>query len=932
MRNIQSKSETSSFKIKVFISSKCDRAEDPPKYNPIRKELKQAIEKTGLASVYTFEDEPASTWNAGEHYTFALEDSDICIFLIDNADGIPAGVQREVDVVERKQMKALYYFCDEHQKEKTSLEKSLIGANHAKSKTIHTFSELSQNGATALIEDIIFTYHNYCIGRLQVVQENDLEKMQALDIAEIKKYHEASLPKAVLKCIDKSTDYILTHTAGVSYTHFSDQPIQTSELDDWGLQFLPILFEGKSIKEFNTALFLDCLKSLQEETYFNIVKLRWAAIQSYYNGNIATCVNNLDIALAAAKSTNQPSWIINDLLIDLRNLQLQLNEEQNIFSYPDAQKELDESNDEIYYPFLDRANESLQEKYIQGLYEKQTQSPYTVSIGNDLSQYGKLLASIFVVALYNGSLTHILLLDERIRDFLFYLSNRYDDWNLKRDLFKYTIKTKSTKEVSGLQNTHPEILGKLSQADAKLIMDFCSQHPIKYKRTQQQLLAFGTIGYYLDDDCFEIYKIQIISLIYSWLDDEHSITSIGSSIFDNLTKVSYRLSQDTLADICCRFIDKHYRRWYSDMFKFISKCINIQKMSEQSASNLINHIILILQDENDRKQIQSFPSFLGNFRKQNRTLTEALDAAVEKYLPSYYKESYKLETIDSSPADLLPFIEAYVQKIKKSNEQQGTNGTFFGHGEREIATLRFILIHNKLYVEDNLMDLIVTVTSQTLLESKESTLIKMDAIALLCCIIVKYPQVYIRNEALYQGIMNRAGQISSGDDFPFFSNIDGIALKIGLKILSSAMGNDVHADFLELLPYLNNDTATTISITNFIAEYLETSEDVVFPRPTESIILMNAFAWLHMDYVDIRWNATRILLALLRNSENQDIINRQIVSLIDTDNVYIKNLILQRISKTPGIRDDTKNYVTEVCSRDANYITKTLSENIEYFD
>lgn len=341
MRNVQGKPETSNLKIKVFISSKCDRAEDSPKYNPIRKELKQAIEKTGLANVYTFEDEAASTWNAGDHYTFALEDSDVCIFLIDNADGIPDGVQKEIDVVQRKQMKALYYFCDEHQKEKTALEKSLMGANHAKSKTVHTFSELSQNGATALIEDIILTYHNYCVGRLQVIQENDFEEMQAFDIVEINRHHEPSLPKAVLKCIDKSTDYILTHTAGVSFTHFSDQPIQTSELDDWGFQFLPILFEGKSIKEFNAALFLDCLKSLQEETYFNIVKLRWAAIQSYYNGNIATCVNNLDIALAAAKSTNQPSWIINDLLIDLRNLQLQLNEEQNIFSYPDAQKELD---------------------------------------------------------------------------------------------------------------------------------------------------------------------------------------------------------------------------------------------------------------------------------------------------------------------------------------------------------------------------------------------------------------------------------------------------------------------------------------------------------------------------------------------------------------------------------------------------------------
>ena len=36
---------------------------------------------------------------AGNHYTWALEDSDICIFLIDNTDGIKPGVQAEIDTV-----------------------------------------------------------------------------------------------------------------------------------------------------------------------------------------------------------------------------------------------------------------------------------------------------------------------------------------------------------------------------------------------------------------------------------------------------------------------------------------------------------------------------------------------------------------------------------------------------------------------------------------------------------------------------------------------------------------------------------------------------------------------------------------------------------------------------------------------------------------
>ena len=104
-------------KIKVFISSICG----VEKYDKVRAELKSAIEATQLADAYTFESKGASTLTAGDYYTFALEESDICIFLIDNADGIKPGVQNEIDIVKKYNIKALYYFCDENQKEKTSL-------------------------------------------------------------------------------------------------------------------------------------------------------------------------------------------------------------------------------------------------------------------------------------------------------------------------------------------------------------------------------------------------------------------------------------------------------------------------------------------------------------------------------------------------------------------------------------------------------------------------------------------------------------------------------------------------------------------------------------------------------------------------------------------------------------------------------------------
>lgn len=145
-------------KIKVFISSACGDDLWKQKYNLVRAGLKALIEATLFAEVYLFESEGASTASARQHYTSALEDCDVCIFLIDNKDGIPDGVQVEIDIANKFGIKSLYYFCDQSSKDKTPLQRSLSGARNAKSKDVHSFEDFIRIGATDLIEDLVMIY------------------------------------------------------------------------------------------------------------------------------------------------------------------------------------------------------------------------------------------------------------------------------------------------------------------------------------------------------------------------------------------------------------------------------------------------------------------------------------------------------------------------------------------------------------------------------------------------------------------------------------------------------------------------------------------------------------------------------------------------------------------------------------------------------
>ena len=915
-------------KIKVFISSKCDKAGDAPKYNPIRLELKELIENTNLATVYTFENESASTLSAGSHYTYALEDCDVCIFLIDNADGIPDGVHAEIDTVRKKNKMALYYFCDENSTEKTELEKSLMGAVYAKSKTVHCFSELSQNCATALLDDITLIYHYYCTNRLIEREKDDIDSPKEIDIQMVEKHKDISFPKVILKNIDKSIEYVLNTIADYRYYRSPEHKIQTSELDDWGVQFFGILLEGRSIKTFNASLFLDTLKNIQTTDFHAIVSLRWKAIQSYFSGDIQECINKLNNALDLAKSTNQASWIINDILIDLRNQHLELASVTNTYSESEAQNSLDSNEEELYYPVLDRINESLQEKYIQGMYKKKTASPYTVELGGNLNQLGELLTSAYIIALYNGSLTHIVLFYDKIKDFLFYLSNRYDNWEFKRNLLKYAIFDGNEKEVKGIIDAYPEILKQLTADEACSIMEFSAIHPIKYKRQIRKLIAFGKVGYYLDDTSFKKYETEIVEEIKEWINDSNPIVNVGQYIFDSLSDVSYRMSQDTLSQICCLFMDKHFSRWYLDMFKFMSKRIDLNKMSSESVENLIAHIISVLRDKKEGEQIKYSTTFLSVFRRQNMALTEDLDKQISVSLPDFYNFYYKLETTANSAQDYPTFVEKLIARVKQSNITQGKNGTYYGYGTRDIACITSILQASDFNYSADLMDKLISTIAETLIESKESVSIKMDATLLLCCIAIKYPQDYLRNQLLYQSIISHEGEIYVASDPILFSNISSLALRIGLKMLFLLIGSDIYVDMVELLPLIINDTATAITVTGFIADYLETSESLLLPRDTESVLLHNTFEWLLMDSTDVRWNATRILLALSRNKENVDIISRKILSLIESDNVFIKNLLLRRLSKKVFVTDETKKRAFAICENDSNFVTRMVCKEL----
>lgn len=909
-------------KIKVFISSTCGG-----KYERVRSELKTCIESTGIADAYVFEAENAATISAGSHYRYELEDSDVCIFLIDNADGISHGVQDEIDIVNTRKIKALYYFCDETSKEKTQLEQGLMGVQFAKSKTVHKFDDLVQYGAKGLLNDIVFIYHNYCKNRL--VEEDASEDIQSVSVVGIEKIQQPVMPKTVLENIDKSTDCCLKYALGCSVSRFSGEKENSGEIDEWCMQFLPILFEGKSIRQFNVSLYLETLKKIQTDEYFKIVEGRWKAIQAYFMGNVTECIEHLENVRAIAQKTNQPLWVINDILIDLRNQQATLNNMHNIISMPEAQNEIIGNAEEVYYPLIDRVNESLYQSIVENEYKRKIASPYSITYSNDCTKYGKYIVSSLIIAMYNGSLTHILLTYNKVRDFIFYVSEKNEDWILRRNLLQLAVFNGTAKEIRQLQNIYPEMLNQMTAKDANWIMNFCNNHPLEYKKFDSQLRGFGTVAYYLSDGDFSDFEANIVEKIKHFLDDEEATLSIAPNIFECLSGAAYRMNQDKLVDICCLFMERNCRRWYRKLFTLIADGVDWRKVSDDSAKRLISDIIALLKDEQSRIPIKDNPIFLFILRKQNQELTNELDSNIAQYLPDLYAGDYRLETTDSNSRDMEDFVRLYADRIRENNDIQGKNGEFFGFASRNAAKIRSIFLSREKAFSTELMKTVVSVSSETLLRSKEGITTKLDTVSLLISIIIKFPEIYDLNSETYESIYDQRESVEVSSDGFFETNIDSVALKIALVLLFTAMKKETYSDIMELLPLAQNDTATSISIARIIAEYLEVSDDVRLPDKIEAVVLQNVLVWLRSDRFELRYNAVRVLLTLARNPENANVVNRQLINLVDSGSVHIKNLILRRMCKLDCISNSTKDYIMEKCDRDPNYVVRMVCSEIK---
>lgn len=900
------------FKLRIFISSMCN---DKGKYDKTRMALKKKIEATGLAEVYLFGDAPR-TVSAYNDYTWNVADADLCIFIIDNKDGVSEGVQNEIDIAKKHNIKSFYYFCSQFSNEQTSLQKSLFGPGNPKYNEISSFDELIENGTQHLVDEIVSIYHNFCRGRLREYN-GEIEMSSSVDnISDYDTADEKYLPKISLNNIDKSCDYILSKTIGnVTNRRILGKETKTSELDDCELDFLELMMGERAVGDYSQDVFLRELERLQTPECLIIVKMRWKAIGSYFRDDINTCIDELENAYRKAEELKVSAWILQDILIDIRNIRMLKGNIDNAYSF-EAQKKLDEFKEQFHYPVLDRINVTIEEKYVKGLYKKKLDSPNTVYLGSDYSEFGQLFASALLLAMYNGSLTHIRLFYDRIKEFMFYLSEKYSDWVIRKNLLKYAIVSADEKEITHIIEAYPEFLLYITAEDAKDIMIFCDSLPIAAEKMKAKIQAFGVVGNYLSDDQFSYYENELEEYIIGELKQERVSYLLGRIVFNSFTKISQRINAEKLIEICLCVIKKGYSAWYMELFKFIEQ-VDLSEVSDELRKRLIIATETLLYEEKEVNAL--FSGVLVHIRNSDTNNTDRLDSIIKEKFPHYYYDSYLIDTCNGTPEVIADYINKLTHSIESRNIAQGRNGFFSGYARRDYLALRIVL--SKYSIPDNsTLKGLFELAKQTICESHEMLTTKLDAVEFIVFLLDKRPEFcnYFRSDIEEMFIKRK--QILIGDQWEF-TNVSPVALEFGLILLKSIVSNDdEYYEMIETLAIINAHTATLISIVSMLRRFYE-CERITLSARIDASLLTYVLQWLMNDNLVIRWNSCRILFGLSQRMSVSHVAAKTINELMEHDCVYIKILILNNLDSIK-ISENSKNELLRKATYDANYLVR----------
>lgn len=643
--------------IRVFISSSCG---DKGRYDEMREKLASLLDETMVFSAYTWEREGASSSCAGDNYIAELNDSDIAVVVVDNSDGVTMGVQKEIDQIRKTNKRALFYFVSEFSEEKTTLQEDLEGPDGATYSVVPKMSEIPERALRDLQLDLLKLYRKWC--------NHDVEP--ALACASIVSIDSAMTPSPQLGSFPK-----LRGLFGSFLFGNSNQIDEGSELDNEITEFARALFVDFSVYKFDTSRLIPLISKMLPEPYPKLISKRFEAIQLASSGQYEDSERILELVYAEACSLDVEAWFIDDILIDLRNLRVQIDP----FSFDNRHQEiLDKNGREVVYPQLDRAISQALAEIEDDRIKEGTNSYTSITFGDNALRFFDGICSAFAIAVVFGSLTQISRTLRNLITVVFYLCQKYRDPNLNVALLKLSIACGDQGDASKTIQAFNNMSLDTDPSSAWDVFHFCANFRCLQDNQIAIFEAFGATACYLTEADFIKASAIFITSAEELVESHSGFPNKVRAVFRAIERVGERLPLAWSIEYAVKVLSLEVSAWREEALAFFDRN---ERLFDAVETNLLVKIIdavdlLLSSDHRDDMDERVCNMLVAMREVENLEVRDRLDGVAHKLSHASYERYQLISCSESDDQWLSEYVLKGVAAIEASNASQGVNGHY----------------------------------------------------------------------------------------------------------------------------------------------------------------------------------------------------------------------------------------------------------------
>ena len=900
--------------LSVFISSKCGG-----KYSIARKALETLLKSTGLVEVYVFENESASSEDTQSAYLEYVDQSNLCIFLVDNQDGAPPAVLSEEKRAKDESLRLLYIFCDEFEKRPTPMQESIKNSLSQKYKVVHEFSDIVSTAYDSVMQDLIAVYKRKEKPFLET-ESNVAESVDGVSQLNLNvKADTLHFSKSI-----ESEEVYKTLTANLIPKRADQNPKETTVLEKLLSEQLKVVLSQKVFDATIIDQISDEITRDKNAVVADLLKQRFAAQKLYFSAQYEECMKSLQKAIKLAiDSEIIPAWLFNDIAIDIRYVQGKIDEQNSCITIDNpGQRYIDENDEPVYFPYLDRYVENMWEEIAKEYYSQVSISPYTTSIGG-LEKFFRPLGEAFCIAEKVGSIVQTGITKDRLIAIYSMLCTIYSDHDLLVELIRLLVINQDKKHIDTIIRTYNQSMDILNESDMRIIINSLDTFTDTTRKMMSKYLLVGKFGNYFDDSSFNALQNELVDFAMQWSWDDKRIFNYSSYIFDFFISNTLRIDIAQIVDFVCSIFDNRLDRFYMDSFKIIRN-IDFSTAVIEDQRKVMQIFTGIATGKVECPDDQYFSSALIRFCKTTTLNIENLETEVAKKYPNFYKHTFRLEMASRRNLNVKEFIGSYLKEAKSRNELQGKNGAYSGYSHESYDVIFNILTIDSVRLDKDLLNNIVGTIIETLSKSTQTVKAKMSAIKLLQYIFYEYQTEYAWND-MQTSMIEHADEFSSGYEKFLFEKDTNFILSFQYDLFLSAFDPSRNDILLERMLSLDlGDTYTLIRILDIVATFLRT---IKVPCNNELLFSFLYFSISQSQHKekDVKYYATLCLIELSKFDLTKRLALMHLLQLMDTGSHTTKIAIISRIKI---INDPVNAYITQIVNKgkaDNNYLVRYVT-------